>query len=299
MSSITNFLKGIVVGIGGIAPGLSGSVLLVIFGLYQQTIYAIGNFFKDLKKNLKFLIPLIVGFAIGALIFSVIVDFLLDNAEFQTRYAFLGLIVGTIPLFYKEMKKEGYSKKYYLVIFFALLIGCLLFYGNSQLFPQIYSPNFFQSIIMGIAVAGSFIIPGVDSAAILSSLGLYDLFVDTVARFASAVSRLSYPDLLDVLTIIVPAAIGLIAGALVISFFMSLLIKKFYTFTFSVIFGLFLSIVPTVLKGDTNAFLIPNSPNQIIIALVCIISGFAFSFYLGNIKANNKRLKKLFKKGAE
>ena len=32
-----NFKKGIIVGIGGIAPGLSGSVLLVIFGLYQKT----------------------------------------------------------------------------------------------------------------------------------------------------------------------------------------------------------------------------------------------------------------------
>ena len=41
-----NFLKGIIVGIGGIAPGLSGSVLLVIFGLYQKTIDAIGTLFK-------------------------------------------------------------------------------------------------------------------------------------------------------------------------------------------------------------------------------------------------------------
>jgi len=33
-----NFLKSIVVGIGGIAPGLSGSALLVIFGLYEKII---------------------------------------------------------------------------------------------------------------------------------------------------------------------------------------------------------------------------------------------------------------------
>ena len=45
-----NFLKGIIVGIGGIAPGLSGSVLLVILGLYQKTINAIGTIFKDLRK---------------------------------------------------------------------------------------------------------------------------------------------------------------------------------------------------------------------------------------------------------
>ena len=50
------FLKGLIVGIGGIAPGLSGSVLLVIFGLYQKTINAIATLFKDFKKNILFLI---------------------------------------------------------------------------------------------------------------------------------------------------------------------------------------------------------------------------------------------------
>ena len=51
-----NFLKGIIVGIGGIAPGLSGSVLLVILGLYQKAINAIGTLFKDFKNNVKFLL---------------------------------------------------------------------------------------------------------------------------------------------------------------------------------------------------------------------------------------------------
>ena len=36
------FLEGIIVGLGGVAPGLSGSVLLIIFGLYQKTLEALG-----------------------------------------------------------------------------------------------------------------------------------------------------------------------------------------------------------------------------------------------------------------
>ena len=74
-----NFFKGIMVGIGGIAPGLSGSVLLVILGLYEKTINAIGTIFNDFKKNLKFLIPLFLGFGIGVIIFSKVVDYLLEN----------------------------------------------------------------------------------------------------------------------------------------------------------------------------------------------------------------------------
>ena len=55
------FLKGIIVGIGGVSPGLSGSVLLIIFGLYRKTLDALGGFFKDVKKNALFLLPLVTG----------------------------------------------------------------------------------------------------------------------------------------------------------------------------------------------------------------------------------------------
>ena len=98
-----NFLKGIIVGIGGIAPGLSGSVLLVIFGLYQKTIDAIGTLFKNFKKNILFLVPLFLGFGVGILLFSKVIDFFLSNFEMQTRFTFLGLVIGTIPLFYNEV----------------------------------------------------------------------------------------------------------------------------------------------------------------------------------------------------
>ena len=282
-----NFFKGIIVGIGGIAPGLSGSVLLVIFGLYQKTVDAIGTIFKDLKKNLAFLIPLFAGFGIGALLFSVIVDFLLENAEFQTRYAFLGLIIGTVPLFYKEMKKEGFHKKYYLVIGIAALAGCLLFYGNNNLFPTITDPTLFQSMLMGFAVAGSFIVPGVDSAAILSSLGLYELFVGSIARLAEFD--------LEVLRILIPAGIGLGIGALLISFVMSKLIKRFYTMTFSIIFGLFLSIIPSVLNESCAL----ADSRDITMAVLCAVAGFIVSFYLGDIKNNHEKIQHFFKKDGE
>ena len=45
------FFKGIIVGIGGVAPGLSGSVLLIIFGLYQKTLDALGNLLQVMSGN--------------------------------------------------------------------------------------------------------------------------------------------------------------------------------------------------------------------------------------------------------
>lgn len=272
------FLKGIIVGIGGIAPGLSGSVLLVILGLYQKAITAIATLFKDFKKNVAFLFPLFLGFGVGVLAFSKVVDYLLGNFEMYTRFTFLGLVIGTIPLFYREVKKEGFHKKYYVVIVLAAAAGFALFYFNKDLFPQITEPNLFQSVILGVAVAGSSIVPGVDSAVILSSLGLYELYVSSLASLN--------------LSILIPAGCGLAAGALVISFLMNTLIKRFYTMTFSIIFGLFISIIPNVINSNCALGLNPDS----VISIILMVLGFGISYFLGEPKENAAKIKKLFKK---
>ena len=272
-----NFFKGIIVGIGGIAPGLSGSVLLVILGLYQKTITAIGTLFKNFKQNVIFLFPLFLGFGIGAIIFSKIVDFLLGNFEMYTRFAFLGLVLGTIPLFYKEVKKEGFNKKYYIFIVLAAIVGLSLFSFNRSLFPVITEPNLIQSVLLGVAVAGSSIVPGVDSAVILSCLGLYELYVSSLANFN--------------LSVLIPAGFGLAIGALVISFIINKLIKKYYTATFSIIFGLFLSIIPSVL----NESCIVGFNFQTVLSFFILICGFAISYFLGDIEGNVKKLKRIWK----
>ncbi len=273
-----NFLKGIVVGIGGVAPGLSGSVMLVIFGLYQKTINAIGTLFKDFKRNVLFLIPLLCGFGVGILLFSKFVDFCLNTFEMQTRFAFLGLVLGTVPLFFREVKKEGFSKKYYVIIAFFTAFGIVLFTLNKSLFHQITNPTIVQSVLLGVAVAGSSIVPGVDSAVILSSFGLYELYVSSVADLNFHV--------------LIPAGFGLVIGALVISFIMNTLVKRFYTATFSVIFGLFISIIPSVLNSScTLGFNLKSAVSLII----CVI-GFAFALYFSDLQKNNARIKAFFEK---
>lgn len=278
MNFLLTFLKGIVAGVGGVAPGLSGSVLLVILGLYEKMIHAIGTLFKNFKKNMLLLLPVIGGMVVGVLAFSKLVDFLLEQFEFYTRFAFLGLVIGTVPLFYREVRKNGFRRRYYFVIVAAAAAGTALFLFNKNLFPVITDPNLWQSMVLGVAVAGSSIIPGVDSAAILSTLGLYELWVSSLANFD--------------LQVLIPAAVGVAVGALALSALMNLLIKKAYTATFSVIFGLFLSIIPGMLNENCAI----NTVGQGVVAATLIIVGFCISFYLGDIKKNNERLKKLFAK---
>lgn len=278
MKYLMYFLKGIIVGIGGIAPGLSGSVMLIILGLYEKVVKSMSTLFKSFKKNIKFLIPLVLGFAVGVLLFSKVVDFMLTNFEFHTRYLFLGLVIGTVPLFYKEVKKRGFNNKYYLLIVLGAVLGIFLFSLNRNWFPVVTNPNLLQSVLLGVAVAGSSIIPGVDSAVILSALGLYELYVSSLAQLN--------------ISIIVPALLGLVIGAVLISSVMHILIKNFYTITFSVIFGLFLSIIPNVLNSSCAI----TSVHSLVVAVILVVIGFFVSFYFEDVKGNNEKIKKLFKK---
>lgn len=281
MKHLLNFIKGIVVGVGGVAPGLSGSVMLLILGLYEDVIGAISSLFKKFKKNVAFLLPIVLGMGTGILLFSKIVDYFLENFEFATKYLFLGLVVGTIPLFYKSVKKNGYRKSYYIIVAIAFALGLFVFTYNKSFFPSVTNPDFFQSMLLGVAVAGSSIVPGVDSAAILSSLGLYSLYVDSLAN-------LNY-------TILLPAGLGLVAGAVIISAIMNFLIKKCYAVTFSVVFGFFISILPTILMNDQKTgYLMPETPEKFFLAAGLAVFGFALSFYLGDIKGTHQKIKNLF-----
>ena len=278
MGFVIQFLKGIVAGIGGIVPGLSGSVLMVLLGIYAQTIEALGTLLSNFKKNIRYLLPVLLGMVVGVLLFSKAVDYLLIYHPFQTRYAFLGLVLGTVPLFYRQIGKNGFPKYCYAIILCAIAVGFLLFGFNRQLFPAVQQPNYIQSVLMGVIVAASSIVPGVDSAVILSTFGFYEIYVSSLANLNFAV--------------LLPEAVGLFIGAVVISAGMNVLLKKAYTVTFSVLFGFFISIIPNMLDESCHLTSIADG----LVALAFAAAGCLLSYYLGDVQANHARIKKLLQR---
>ena len=267
------FLKGIVVGIGGVAPGLSGSVLLIIFGLYRQTLDALGTLFQNFKQKVTFLLPLAAGMVLGVLMFSKVIDFFLNHYEMPTRFCFLGLILGTLPMVWQEVRKEGFRKWHGLLILVSAGLGIWFFAGNPGVFPQVTEPNLLQCITLGVAVAATAIIPGVDPAVFLTTLGYYSMYV-------SALANLDF-------TVLIPMAAGLLAGAVLISAVMSLLFRRFYTVTYSVIFGIFLSMIPNMLTE--SCVLGWNGISMV--SLLLMAAGFCLSWYLGDFRGHNQKIR--------
>lgn len=272
------FLKGIIVGIGGVAPGLSGSVLLIIFGLYQKTLDALGTLLKDFRKKVAFLLPLVLGMGVGVLLFSRVIDFCLERYEMPTRFCFLGLILGTLPMVWKEVRKEGFKPYHPIMIAVAAVGGILFFTVDGGAFPQVTDPTILQAVLLGVAVAATAIIPGVDPAVFLSTLGFYEMYVDALANLN--------------LTVLIPMVPGVAIGAVVISFLMSSLFRRCYTGTYCVIFGIFLAMIPNMLSGSC----VPGWNGETLISSILMILGFCLSLYLGDLEGNNARLRRIFRK---
>lgn len=266
-----NFLKGIVVGLGAVAPGLSGSILLVIFGLYQKIVHTVSTIFKNFKKNVLFLLPLALGIGGGMVLFSKLIDIPLTTFPMQTNYAFLGLILGTIPMVLREVRKEGFRPIFYLPMGLAAVAGCVFFYFCGSMFPDVTDPNLLQKMGLGVAVAAAYLVPGVDSFAVLSAFGLYNLWKDSLGN-------------LD-FSVLLPAGLGLALGAVAISLLFNKLLSRWYTGTYSIVFGLFLSVVLNFAIRDCFIQYPPTSLDlRTVVSVILLIVGFAASLLFSRLE---------------
>ncbi len=124
--NILLMIKGFIMGIANIIPGVSGGTLALTLGIYEEFIEAISHFFEKLKDNVKFLIPIGIGMVISILIFSNVIDASLESFPLPTILLFMGLVLGGLPMIFKRIAGKKDSKKvnnYVLMSFtFCLII---------------------------------------------------------------------------------------------------------------------------------------------------------------------------------
>jgi putative membrane protein len=182
IATLKLFLKGGVIGIANIIPGVSGGTMAVVLGIYEPLIESIGDFFTNRTKQKEyfiFLFKVLFGAGIAILIFSWVMDYLLNYYKSYTYLFFIGLIAGSIPAIYKthpNMKLNIPS-----VITFLCGFGLIMFLSLS--FTQqievpdtsgTFSFNYLSAGVLffaGILSGGSMIVPGVSGSFMLVLLG--------------------------------------------------------------------------------------------------------------------------------
>lgn len=290
MKFLKMLAKGILIGAGSIAPGVSGGAIAIIFGLYEKIINSINNFFKDIKNNALFLINIGIGVAIGIVLFSSIQLTLLKHYALPTMFTFAGLVIGTIPRLLKTANKKGFN--YYLLIPFFLALGIGLFFcwiDNTSISDNIQETELifnFRNIIylflIGIVLSGSLVIPGISGTVLLFLIGVYGLVMNAIASikdifllpFASKDMILAF---LDKMYILIPLGLGLVVGTLLFSRLMEYLINKHYSITYYAIVGFVIGSLPELIPIFNQAISINRT---LILSIILLLVASYVSFYL-------------------
>lgn len=255
MQFILNFGKGILIGAGCILPGISSGVLCVIFGIYEKLLDSVLNFFKDVRKNFKFLFPIALGGIIGIILFSKILELLLYRYPLQTKSIFIGLILGGAVILFKDItKKDKFEIKNIIYLTISLLIGILMVYLENKIGSQnIENASYGYLVLSGILMSVGIVVPGVSNTIILMLLGVYSLYL-------SSVSTLYLP-------VLIPMVIGVILGSLIFMKIIKYLLDKFYSQTMASIIGFTIGSV-FVLLPEINTIL------EMVTTFVCIVFGY-------------------------
>lgn len=260
---IVRLLKGILVGIGFITPGLSGGVLAVVFGLYERLMRWLGNLKEQFLKNLLFFLPVGIGGVIGVVAFSAAVDWAFENYRVQAIWLFIGFIAGTFPSLLKTAGKEGRKSWHWLLLVFAAVGMFFLMRWMETIRSMEVAPSFFSWLLSGALIGLGVVVPGMSPSNFLIYLGLYE-------KMTAGISRLD-------LGVMIPLALGGLVCVLLFAKLVSWLFKKAYAFMYHLILG--------VVVGSTAA-IIPNGARGLGVIAACallFLVGAAISYGLAKL----------------
>jgi len=209
MNKISLFLKGFVIGLGKIIPGVSGAMFAIIFGVYEDLIECISSF-KSFIKNYKRLFFLAFGIVLAVIFGSNVIRFLLNTCYVEAMSFFIGIMsFGLMPLF-KEIKSAKIKSKDLLWAFLIVLLLILLFsldFKPSSVLMTGSLKDFISLFLCGILDAISTIIPGISGTSLLMLVGYYEIIIDA---FASILTVQFFP----ALKILLPFLLGLVLGVI-------------------------------------------------------------------------------------
>ncbi len=247
--SAFNALRGVGIGVANIIPGVSGGTIAVVTGIYDEIVDAFGNFFKSeggWKRNLLFLLPVVIGILAGNIAFARVIGFLLDTVPEATTFGFIGLILGSAPYLVKRSGVQRISVLH--VLLFALGMAVVLWMGLTSrpaesppitdITPVTGAIIFAAAFIASIAM----IIPGVSGSFLLLLIGMY-----STLRYGFSTVNLPLIGLF---------VGGTLFGVVLVSKGISALLRRFHAGTYVVIIGLVIGSAIALFPGVSAGMMI-------------------------------------------
>ena len=271
-------LCGAFLGISVIAPGISGSIMAVMMGIYDDLINIISNPFKKFKKNFFYLLPMAIGAVVSMLLLIKVLDFLFENYTVPAYLLFMSLIAGSVPTVIDEARGEPIKKRYFigtaLAFAFALTIG---FLSKSNFAIGVDTANT-ASATMKIylpacgAVAGMMsMVPGMSISMLLMMFGIYEPLLELATGLMSP-DRWFTPswfwEALTVGTVVMAFLIGMV----LFSNITKTVFKKWHSLGFLMVLGFMSGSIVSIFPG------LPKDLLNWALSIIAIAIGLSISY---------------------
>jgi len=175
-------------GMADIIPGISGGTIAFLLGIYEDLIVSIKSFdwrflkcllrfrFKDAFSSVawQFLLAILLGIATAIFTLSKIISWLLLNKPVLVYSFFFGLILATVPIISRIIKKWTWNK---ILTVVATVVITYFFVG---MVPLETPETFWFLFLCGAIAISAMILPGISGAFILVLLGKYQFILNAV-----------------------------------------------------------------------------------------------------------------------
>ena len=279
---IKNILKGIVIGIANIIPGVSGGTMMVAMGIYDKLIHCITHLFSELKKNVMFLLPIVIGMGIALVGGSFTIEKMFEVIPFQTSLLFVGLVVGGLPAMWKNVKGKTIRPGHVIafVIFFAVVVVMALMgetEGNAADlgFTLI---NVIKLFFVGVIAAATMVIPGVSGSMMLLLMGYYNPILSTITGFFDSLLAFDIKGIMQGVGVLSPFGVGVLVGIFAIAKLIEIIFAKFPLYAYWAIIGLIVASPIAILAMGTFPVI---GLIEILTGIVALAVGFVIAMKLG------------------
>lgn len=226
---IRNLFVGFLIGIGFILPGLSGSVMAVVFGIYERVIDDISHIKTRIKEDLRFILTIGIGLLIGTILFAFLWKAIPDEYMAVALALFIGMIIGQLPELGDIVKQEGKVRPSYVgwfivgIVVIAVIFVLEMGNDHSEMVFDNRTYMFLMTMVAGLILAAG-LIPGMNGTTFLIGLGMMNLMIDPLTSFDPVM--------------LIALGIGGLVGLLGVAKAMDGFIKRYRAPTYYVIFGL-------------------------------------------------------------
>lgn len=237
---ILDVLKGVVIGIANIIPGVSGGTMMIIMGIYDKLIYCINHVFKEFGKCIKILLPYVLGILIALFTMSGLIGGSMERFPLPTAFAFIGLIMGGLPAICAEVKGVKIKPVHVLAFLLAaaLLVGMQFMPHSDRTNVDVDVLQMLIILLMGVIASSTMIIPGVSGSMMLLILGYYHPIFGCFDVLLDALLNGQWGEVGRCLCILLPFVVGMVLGILGISRVIDVMLKKWKGLTYAIILGL-------------------------------------------------------------